>query len=347
MPLTTFLRTGAAAGDSKKHFNPDDFRMTVGEHLEDLRKRLILALVGFVIASCFCLYFGRSLIIPTFCRPLTTTLAKYNLPPQLHSDEVPDVFTSYLNISLISAAAIASPWIAWQFWQFVAAGLYPHERKYITKYVPLSIGLLITGMLFVYYLVLPWTLEFFIAFSIGVPLEMGDVPAVTPPAYATTQATTQPTTQPTYLQIVPSAPPRPAEGQWWYNESMHRVEAFLGGETRVIRFSADNLIATEYKLPDYIDLVVGMLITFGLSFQLPLVVLALVRVGIVERDTLKDMRRYVYFGIAILSAAITPGDTITATVLLTGPLILLYEMGIWLSREPRHGTTAGADGANS
>jgi sec-independent protein translocase protein TatC len=114
---------------------------------------------------------------------------------------------------------------------------------------------------------------------------------------------------------------------------------FIGGETRVIRFSADNLIATDYKLPDYISLVVGMLITFGLSFQLPLVVLALVRVGIVERETLKRSRQYVYFAIAILACVITPGDYITGTVLLIGPLIALYELGVWLAREPKQPTT--------
>ena len=68
----------------------------------------------------------------------------------------------FIDISLISAAALASPWILYQLWQFVAAGLYPHERKYVTRYLPLSIALLISGMLFVYFLVLPWTLEFFI-----------------------------------------------------------------------------------------------------------------------------------------------------------------------------------------
>ena len=47
-------------------------------------------------------------------------------------------------ICLICGTAIASPWILWQFWQFVAAGLYPNERKYITRHIPLSIGLLIT-----------------------------------------------------------------------------------------------------------------------------------------------------------------------------------------------------------
>jgi sec-independent protein translocase protein TatC len=107
----------------------------------------------------------------------------------------------------------------------------------------------------------------------------------------------------------------------------------MDGHTRVVPFGPEILASPHITLANYIDLVVGMLITFGLSFQLPLVVLALVRVGIVERQTLKEGRRYVYFGIAVLSAAITPGDTITATVLLTGPLVLLYELGIWLSRE--------------
>ena len=78
-----------------------------------------------------------------------------------------------------------------------------------------------------------------------------------------------------------------------------------------------------------------MLITFWLSFQMPLVVLALLRTNIVERDTLKASRQYVYFGIAILAAVITPGDYITGTVLLIFPLILLYELGLWLAREPK------------
>ena len=69
--------------------------------------------------------------------------------------------------------------------------------------------------------------------------------------------------------------------------------------------------------------------------QLPLVVLALVRVGIVNRDALKAGRQYVYFGIAVLAAVITPGDYITGTVLLILPLILLYELGIWLARDPK------------
>jgi sec-independent protein translocase protein TatC len=317
-------------------FNPDDFRMTVGEHLEDLRRRLIYALIGFVLVACVCLYFGRSHIFWFFVAPLANTLQSFGLPPTLSTDQIPDIFTSFLQISMITAAAFSSPWMLWQFWQFVAAGLYPHERKYITRYIPLSIALLIGGMAFVYYFVLPWTLEFFIAFSIGVPLKLAD----SPPPSARTVA---PTSQPTYIQIVNGRPAPPIrDGQIWYDQNTSRIEVFIGGETRVIRFSADNLIATDYKLPDYISLVVGMLITFGLSFQLPLVVLALVRVGIVEHETLKRSRQYVYFGIAILACVITPGDYITGTVLLIGPLIALYELGVWLAREPKQPTTTPA-----
>jgi sec-independent protein translocase protein TatC len=308
------------------HHDPEQYRMTVGEHLEDLRRRLILALVGFAAAAAVCLALGRDVIIPIFCKPLVDTLQKYGLSAQLHSDEVQDVFTSYLQISLICAAAIGAPWIAWQLWQFIAAGLYPNERKYITKFIPFSIGLLIAGMLFVYFFVLPWTLQFFIAFSISVPMK-SDNPAPVD--------LNPPTTQPTFIQVVRGNPPHPLEGQIWYDQFQRRYKAFLDGEIKVVPFSGNQLIATEYKLPDYIDLVVGMLITFGLSFQLPLVVMALAKTGIVEIQTLKAFRRYVYFIMAIVAAVITPGDVITATVLLMIPLVLLYELGIYLARPPK------------
>jgi sec-independent protein translocase protein TatC len=70
---------------------------------------------------------------------------------------------------------------------------------------------------------------------------------------------------------------------------------------------------------------------FGLSFQTPLVVMSLARIGIVEIDQLKSMRKYVYFAMAIVATVITPGDVITASLALTVPLCLLYELGIWLA----------------
>jgi sec-independent protein translocase protein TatC len=209
----------------------------------------------------------------------------------------------------------------YQLWLFVAAGLYPHERKYITRYLPLSIALLISGMLFVYFLVLPWTLQFFLAFSISIPLPQDHTPA-----------TTMPATPPLVIGAVPGDPPKPVEGQIWINTLEGRLKMFVNGTLRVLPFGPQNLTAPMLTLPDYIDMVVAMLLTFGLCFQLPLVVLALIRIGIIELDAMKKARRYVYFGMSILAAAITPGDVITATVALMVPLIFLFELGIFLAQ---------------
>src|SRR4051812_16428151 len=170
-------------------FDPDSYRMTVGEHLEELRWRMVLALIGFALVLGVCLFFGTE-VLSAFCAPLVNVLAKHDINPQVVTDEVGEGFMTFIEISVICATAIASPWILYQLWQFVAAGLYPHERKYVTRYLPLSIGLLISGMLFVYFLVLPWTLEFFIPFSTGIPLHLSKQ----------TSAVTQPATQPA-LQV--------------------------------------------------------------------------------------------------------------------------------------------------
>jgi sec-independent protein translocase protein TatC len=313
--------------NAKKEFNPDDFRMTVGEHLEDLRWRIILGLGGFILALAVCLIFGDHVFV-WFCKPLYKVLAAKGLNTQLHYDELGEGFTTWIQVCLVTATAVASPWLVYQIWQFIAAGLYPHERKYVTKYAPLSIALLVGGMIFVYTLVLPWTIIFFLDFADSVPVPRGgDV--------TTTQAYT-----PFALPKLPGNPPHPRDGEMWIDTVGQRIRLFNEGQMFSVRYGSDNLLAPDIKVSEYIDLVVGMLITFGLAFQLPLVVLALQRIGIVERQTLKHARRYIYFGIAVLSAAITPGDTITATVLLTFPLILLYELGIWLSREPRPATSA-------
>lgn len=311
--------------------------MTIGEHLEELRWRLILGVAGVFLAFIACFVFSDK-VIYVFCLPLIKVLQKYDINPQMVTDEVGEGFMVAIQISLIVAAAISGPWTLYQIWQFVAAGLYPHERKYVTKYLPLSMGLLISGMLFVYFLVLPWTLDFFIGWSTGIPLFKEDAAMVEKPA-------TRPTTQPTPSQpgangglgemIVPQLDgnPKPLrEGMIWFDTKQQRLKFVYKGQVRVIPFNSNNLLAPEIKLETYINLVVSMLITFGVSFQLPLVVLTLERIGIVDMEFLRGARRYVYFAMAILAAMITPGDVITATIALVIPLILLYELGIWLAR---------------
>lgn len=302
-------------------YDPDEYRMTVGEHLEELRRRLVLSLIGFIIAICLCFWFAPQIVI-YFCLPLTDALAANEMSAQLVWDEVAEGFMVVIQITLITAFAISSPWILYQLWQFVAAGLYPNERKYVTKFLPLSIVLLISGMLFVYFFILPWTLQFDIGFSSKIGLYLSHP--------APTTAPVKRAAPPVILPEYDGSPDDPMPNEIWIDRQQKQVKIFHGGQSRSIPFTSNNLLRPEYKVSKYIDLVIAMLLAFGLCFQLPLAVLALERIGIIEIDQLKESRRYVYFGMAIVAAMITPGGDLISMLGLTGPLILLYELGIWL-----------------
>ena len=320
--MTTTAPDPLTADAPAPGFDPDDNRMTMGEHLDELRRRLVHALIGTAVAAAGCLFYGDQLIT-MFCRPLIDAMRKENLNPSFFYQELSEGFGVYLKISLICAAVIASPWIVYQLWLFVAAGLYPKERKYITKYVPLSIGLLIAGVIFVYLIVLPWTIVFFLKFSDSIPMPKETTGHV---------ATNVPKGGLPIFPILDGDPANPVAGNAWFNLPQGRLKMFLGnGDLRMIPFGPSNLMSPHLSLPEYIDLVLTTLLTFGLCFQLPLVVLTLVKIGIVPLASLRTGRRYVYFGLAVVAATMTPGDVITAMVALMAPLVILYELGIFLA----------------
>lgn len=90
-------------------------------------------------------------------------------------------------------------------------------------------------------------------------------------------------------------------------------------------------IQLEAKVSDYLGLVMHLMMAFGLSFQLPVVLVLLVRSGMVELDTLKKGRRYAIVLIVTVAAFITPPD-IFSQIALSVPLYLLYEISILLCR---------------
>lgn len=301
-------------------FDPDSYRMSIGEHLEELRRRLIFGLIGFVLALTVCFIFGET-AITWFSRPLSNALHKAMLPPQLYSTELTDGFLVYMEISFICAAALSSPWMLYQLWLFVAAGLYPKERKVITKYIPLSISLLLVGMAFVYLFVLPITIQFFIHFSTHIPLK-----------YAASDSAIV-TTQPSDISHITRLPghPDPLEnGMIWFDTSQNQIKVYLSDQVRTLAFGPANLITPIITLPQYINMVVGMLLSFALAFQTPLVVLALTSLGILDIVTLKKIRKYIFFIAAIVAAIIVP-DVVTGMIALLIPLYLLFELGIYLA----------------
>ncbi len=82
----------------------------------------------------------------------------------------------------------------------------------------------------------------------------------------------------------------------------------------------------------YFAFVFGMCLAFGAAFELPIVMLALTAFGLVTPIMLAKWRRHALVGCMALSAIITPGDAITALIMMTIPLYFLYEGGIVLSR---------------
>jgi len=307
----------------RKHpHDPEHYRMSIGDHLEELRWRMIFGLLGFVVAAAVCLFYGKR-VMTAFCAPLTKTLLERNINPQMIYTEVGEPFMVFIQISLITAAAFAAPWMLYQLWMFIATGLYPHERKWVTRYIPLSIALLISGMLFVYFLVLPWTVQFFVDFGNSIPLpsvERKIVDKYTPLMN---------------VSVLEGDPAKPKDGDVWLNSWEMKLKIYHKGQAQIVPILPSSMLAPQIRLDTYIDMVVMMLLTFGLSFQLPLLVMALVRIGIVEIAALKKARRVVYFILLIVASVITPGDVITATIALTIPLALLYELGIFLARPPK------------
>jgi sec-independent protein translocase protein TatC len=151
------------ARTKKKMRDPCDTTMSLGDHLEELRARLMLAIIGLVLGSVVCLIFGPYLI--RFIEmPYTNLKVKYGLD-DLKVLAPADAFTAYMKISMIAGLILSSPWVFYQLWMFVAAGLYQHERRYVRTTVPFSVILFVAGAMFFLFGIAPITLAFFLKFG--------------------------------------------------------------------------------------------------------------------------------------------------------------------------------------
>lgn len=81
----------------------------------------------------------------------------------------------------------------------------------------------------------------------------------------------------------------------------------------------------------YMSMVLGLLVAFGLAFELPVVMLVLTVLGLVSSSYLKTKRRHAVVALAVMASVVTPGDHFQVTILLLGPLMLLYELGVMLA----------------
>src|SRR5262249_21338165 len=77
-----------------------------------------------------------------------------------------ETITIFFMVGLVSGLVLASPWVFYQAWAFVAAGLYRHERRYVERYLPFSLGLFLSGVFLCFFFVLPVTLTFLLQFNV-------------------------------------------------------------------------------------------------------------------------------------------------------------------------------------
>lgn len=306
--------------------------MSFGEHLEELRKCLFASIYAIAIGTCFGFLVGANVVqyiqIPVekslaqynntqsvkkleaaaeelvkdgYSKEVGNVLKKYNLAHEerwifpgeidrllrkdkkqetadtgIHLDEEPirimlfsktsehartkalgvyEAFKIYIIASLIVGLVLASPFVAYYLWSFVAAGLYPHEKKYVYYFIPVSIVLFIVGALFAFFFVFQFVLDFLFGFN-------------------------------SWLNIEPD----PRISEW---------------------------IGFALLLP----------VGFGISFQLPVVMFVLERVGIFTAKQYLEKWRIAVLAIFVIALLLTPGDP-GSMLLMAIPLTLLYFGGV-------------------
>ena len=96
---------------------------------------------------------------------LQPILQRFGKRPGLSSLSALEAFLVFLKVWMMLSLVLSSPWILYQIWSFVAAGLYPHERSYVTHYIPMSVGLFLAGVLMCQFLVIPTAIGALLQFN--------------------------------------------------------------------------------------------------------------------------------------------------------------------------------------
>lgn len=130
-------------------------------HIVELRKRLTISFVSVIIAFIVCFAFWEP-ILAWMSEPLKVALPKGS---EIIFTQVQEVFFTAMKVAFFAGLIVALPIIFWQFWLFVAPGLYDNEKKYVIPFVISATFMFLCGAGFCYYFVIPLGFEFLIAFG--------------------------------------------------------------------------------------------------------------------------------------------------------------------------------------
>jgi len=228
-----------------------DQEYTLVEHLAELRKRLIIVAVAFIVSLG--LGFGFAARILNFIKLQPTAV---NVDWNVFG--FTDGILIYVKCALIVGILITLPILLHQIWLFVKPGMSEQEAKGTFIYIPISFFLFLVGISFGYFIMFPLMLNF-----------MSDI-----------------------------------------NQSIGATEM--------------------YGMNQYFTFMFNLIIPIGIVFEMPVVILFLTKLGIVTPASLKKMRKIAYFILVVVGVLISPPDFIS-DILIIIPLLLLFEISIWIS----------------
>ena len=137
--------------------------MTIWEHLEELRRRIIKAAIG-VLGSTIVAWNFRERLLAELVKPYQRTwLEHFHKPLVLQTLAPADAFLGYLELSLTAGVVASAPIIFYQLWAFISPGLYRKEKRLIVPFVLFSTMLFLSGVAFAYYVAFPFTFNYFMS----------------------------------------------------------------------------------------------------------------------------------------------------------------------------------------
>ena len=166
MALVPFPKKSASSAPDDDDWEDDDSesgqgKMSFLDHLDELRRRIIISLVAVFVGLGIALFFMGPLFQFIF-RPMQALLPAGQT---LIYTDPSEAFFLQIKIALMGGLILASPVVASQLWLFIAPGLYAHEKKLAIPFVVMSSTLFVGGAAFAHYLVFPIVWRFFVSFT--------------------------------------------------------------------------------------------------------------------------------------------------------------------------------------
>jgi sec-independent protein translocase protein TatC len=246
----------------------DEREYSLFEHLADLRVRVVRACIGLGIVTIAMFppipgVTDRSIseLLLEWLRLPMIKLLQEHAGPSAHFVVLgaADYVICQMKAALVAGVFLASPWILYQVWLFIAPGLYDKEKRYVVLFVWAGAFCFVGGAVFAYFAVFPTMFRF----------------------------------------LVTSLPPD---------------------------------LAMTPSLEEHFSFTLKMLLAFGVVFETPVLIFILSLAGIIDPNSVGKYRKYVIIGAFIVGAVLTPTPDFLSQTLLAGPMIVLFELGVLVSR---------------